>query len=114
MDDGGALNTGSGRELGCLMLEPSSQRLPAPIAAWPTVDEDRFHASVSTARASVAMGSDVHHYTETGGSGLLDESRLTERIVERCLETEARIIPVESAAAQDLAEANGIGGLLRW
>jgi hypothetical protein len=60
MDDGSALNTGSGRELGCLMLEPSSQRVPASIAAWPTVDEDRVHASVSTARASVAMGSDVH------------------------------------------------------
>lgn len=60
MDDRSSLNTGSGRERGCLMLEPSSQRVPAPIAAWPTVDEDRVHASVSMARASVAMGRDVH------------------------------------------------------
>ena len=42
------------------------------------------------------------------------EPRLTERIVERCLETGARIAPANGAAAAHLADANGIAALLRW
>jgi hypothetical protein len=45
---------------------------------------------------------------------LMREPRLTERIVERCLETGARITPVEGASASALADADGIGALLRW
>ena len=42
------------------------------------------------------------------------EPRLTERIVERCLETGAEITPVEGAASSILADAGGIAALLRW
>ena len=42
------------------------------------------------------------------------EPRLTERIVERCLETGAEITPVEGAASTILADAGGIAALLRW
>jgi Bacterial archaeo-eukaryotic release factor family 10 len=48
-------------------------------------------------------------------SGALEhEPRLTERIVERCLATGARVTPVEGASADVLAEAGGIAALLRW
>ena len=39
---------------------------------------------------------------------------LTERIVERCLETGAEITAVEGAASTILADAGGIAALLRW
>jgi hypothetical protein len=42
------------------------------------------------------------------------DERLTERIVERALETGARVTPVEGAATDGLAEASGIAALLRW
>jgi Bacterial archaeo-eukaryotic release factor family 10 len=42
------------------------------------------------------------------------EPRLTERLVERALETGARVTPVEGAARAALAEAAGIAALLRW
>jgi hypothetical protein len=42
------------------------------------------------------------------------EPRLTERLVERALETGARVSPVEGAARGALAEADGIAALLRW
>lgn len=42
------------------------------------------------------------------------ESRLTERLVERALDTGALITPIEGAAASDLADAAGIAALLRW
>jgi hypothetical protein len=45
---------------------------------------------------------------------VVDESRLTERIVERCLRTSARITPLEATAAATLADAGGIAALLRW
>lgn len=42
------------------------------------------------------------------------EPRLTERIVERALATQAAISPVEGAAEGALAESSGIAALLRW
>jgi hypothetical protein len=41
------------------------------------------------------------------------ESRLTERIVERCLLTAARVTPLDAAAADALADSDGIAALLR-
>ncbi len=49
-----------------------------------------------------------------GGSRQSSEPRLTERLVERALESGARITPVEGAAGAALAEAAGIAALLRW
>lgn len=40
--------------------------------------------------------------------------RLTERIVERALETGARVTPVEGAASDALTSASGIAAILRW
>jgi hypothetical protein len=40
--------------------------------------------------------------------------RITERIVERALETGARVSPVEGAATNGLADAGGIAAVLRW
>jgi hypothetical protein len=45
---------------------------------------------------------------------MVEESRLTERIVERCLRTAARITPLDAIAAATLADAGGIAALLRW
>jgi hypothetical protein len=46
--------------------------------------------------------------------GVVEEPRLTERIVERCLQTGARITPVSGAAAAMLADTGGIAARLRW
>jgi hypothetical protein len=45
---------------------------------------------------------------------LAREPRLTERLVERALETGARVSPVEGAASGPLEDAEGIAALLRW
>lgn len=42
------------------------------------------------------------------------EPRLTERMVERALETGARISPVEGAADGELTDAAGVAAVLRW
>ncbi len=42
------------------------------------------------------------------------EPRLTERLVERALNTGASITPIEGAARGELADAAGIAALLRW
>jgi hypothetical protein len=42
------------------------------------------------------------------------DERLTERLVERALETGARVTPVEGAAGDGLRDASGIAALLRW
>jgi Bacterial archaeo-eukaryotic release factor family 10 len=42
------------------------------------------------------------------------EPRLTERIVERALDTGARLTPIGGAASNVLRDAGGIGALLRW
>jgi hypothetical protein len=42
------------------------------------------------------------------------EPRLTERLVERALQTAARVSPIEGAAEGTLRDAAGIGALLRW
>jgi hypothetical protein len=42
------------------------------------------------------------------------EPRLTERLVEQALDTGARVSPVEGAARDVLADAEGIAALLRW
>ena len=59
-------------------------------------------------------GSLYAHDETTLACGLTAEVRLTERIVERALETGARLTPVEGAARDGLAEASGIAALLRW
>jgi hypothetical protein len=45
---------------------------------------------------------------------VVHEPRLTERIVDRCLGIDARVLPVEGAAGDILSEAGGIAALLRW
>jgi hypothetical protein len=42
------------------------------------------------------------------------EPRMTERMVERCLETGARITPVTGAASALLTDAGGVAARLRW
>jgi hypothetical protein len=49
-----------------------------------------------------------------GGGAVTPEPRLTERLVERALETGARVTPVEGAAQAALSEAEGVAALLRW
>ncbi|HET9877254.1 MAG TPA: hypothetical protein VFQ37_16085 [Mycobacterium sp.] len=48
-----------------------------------------------------------------GRPGTVDP-RFTERLVERALQTGARISPVEGATRAELSDAAGIGALLRW
>ena len=47
-------------------------------------------------------------------AGVVEEPRLTERMVERCLQTGARITPVSGAAAAMLADTGGVAARLRW
>jgi hypothetical protein len=65
-----------------------------------------------------AMDADGWLYGESespaGGVATLAEPRLTERLVERSLDTAARVTPVAGAAAGPLADADGIAALLRW
>ena len=65
-----------------------------------------------------SVGADGHLYageeSRAGGSPATPEPRLTERLVERALETGARVRPVEGAAAGVLQDAKGIAALLRW
>jgi Bacterial archaeo-eukaryotic release factor family 10 len=48
------------------------------------------------------------------GKPLTAEPRLTERIVERCLATGARVTPVTGPAVEMLADMGGIAARLRW
>lgn len=65
-----------------------------------------------------SVGSDGRlHAEDESGPGEdppVAEPRLTERLVERALETGARVTPLEGAASADLGEAGGIVALLRW
>jgi peptide subunit release factor 1 (eRF1) len=49
-----------------------------------------------------------------GGQQTKPEPRLTERLVERALDTGALVTPIQGAAAGALADAAGIAALLRW
>jgi hypothetical protein len=49
-----------------------------------------------------------------GGRARPVDSRLTERLVDRALNTSARISPIEGAAQGPLRDADGIAALLRW
>jgi hypothetical protein len=65
---------------------------------------------------SVASTGDLFAGDEVAGAAeaVAAEPRLTERLVERALETGARVSPVEGAADGVLQEAAGIAALLRW
>jgi hypothetical protein len=66
-------------------------------------------------RGSVGHDGSLYADGETALSiGSIADERLTERIVERALETGARVTPVEGAAGDGLAEASGIAAVLRW
>lgn len=66
-------------------------------------------------RGSVGHDGSLYADGETAPSiGSTADERLTERIVERALETGARVTPVEGAATDGLAEASGIAAVLRW
>jgi hypothetical protein len=71
--------------------------------------EVRYEGEVDADGAMYATGE-----IPPGASGLADEPRLTERLVERALATDARVTPIEGAAGGALADAGGIAALLRW
>jgi hypothetical protein len=62
---------------------------------------------------AVAADGSLFGWSE-GASTALAEPRLTERIVERALDTGARLTPVDGAACEVLSESDGIAALLRW
>jgi hypothetical protein len=68
----------------------------------------RYRGSVGPDGSLYAEDETVPAYDST------PDERLTERIVERALETRARVTPVEGASADALAEAMGIAAVLRW
>jgi hypothetical protein len=62
-----------------------------------------------------ALDSDYRlHAVADAHNAITQEPRLTERMVERCLRTAARVTPLEAGAAGSLADAEGIAALLRW
>jgi hypothetical protein len=68
----------------------------------------RYRGSVGHDGSLYAEGETTLTYAPTV------DLRLTERIVERALETGARVTPVEGAGRDGLAEAAGIAAVLRW
>jgi hypothetical protein len=68
----------------------------------------RYQGSVGHDGSLYAEGETTLTYASTA------DLRLTERIVERALETGARVTPAEEAARDSLAEAAGIAAVLRW
>lgn len=69
----------------------------------------------SARRYTGAIGPDGSLFSEGEQLGLGKvEPRLLERIVERALHTGARVTPLDGNAAGRLADADGIGALLRW
>jgi Bacterial archaeo-eukaryotic release factor family 10 len=66
-------------------------------------------------QGSIGSHGTLHAGDEHAGEApTTPEPRLTERLVERALDTGARVTPVEGAAGAALAEAEGIAALLRW
>lgn len=66
-------------------------------------------------QGSVAADGMLHADVESPrNAATVPEPRLTERLVERALETGARVTPVEGAARSALGEAGGIAARLRW
>lgn len=66
-------------------------------------------------RGSVGEDGSLYAQDETAPThASTTEERLTERLVERALETGARVTPAEGAATNGLADAMGIAALLRW
>jgi riboflavin biosynthesis pyrimidine reductase len=71
--------------------------------------EIRYEGGVDADGRLLAAGE-----SSPGGASPTPDTRLTERLVERALETGARVTPVEGASRAALAEAEGIAALLRW
>jgi hypothetical protein len=85
--------------------------LASPTCWWP-LNEARVEHLIHDPEVHYveALGADdlLLPSPEAVGVGI-EESRLTERIVERCLRTSARITPLEARATAALADASGIG-----
>jgi hypothetical protein len=68
----------------------------------------------SARRYTGGIGPDGSLFADGERLGLgTEEPRLLERIVERALDTGARVAPLEGPAARRLADADGIAALLR-
>jgi hypothetical protein len=66
-------------------------------------------------RYAGAIGDDGYLFAWTEAAGpVVAEPRLTERIVERALDTGARLTPIAGVGAGVLRDADGIAALLRW
>ena len=69
----------------------------------------------SARRYTGGIGPDGSLFADGERLGLgTEEPRLLERIVERALDTGARVTPLDGSAADRLADADGIAALLRW
>jgi hypothetical protein len=69
----------------------------------------------SARRYTGGIGPDGSLFADGERLGLgTEEPRLLERIVERALDTGARVTPLDGPAASRLADADGIAALLRW
>jgi len=69
----------------------------------------------SARRYTGGIGPDGSLFADAERLGLgTEEPRLLERIVERALDTGARVTPLDGLAADRLADADGIAALLRW
>lgn len=100
----------AGSGIGALGLSEVAAALNSGRVAHLVYDpEVRYVGTVGTGGALYA-GEEVGPDGQPGSP----DSRLTERLVERALETRARVSPVEGAAEGALSDAAGIAALLRW
>jgi hypothetical protein len=96
---------GAGR--GALGLSEVASALNEARAGHVVYDPDVRYSGAVAADGSLIAWSE-------GTSTAVAEPRLTERIVERALDTGARLTPVEGAASNLLRHAGGIAAVLRW
>jgi Bacterial archaeo-eukaryotic release factor family 10 len=81
------------------------------------LNEERVEQVIydSARRYTGGIGPDGSLFADGERLGLgTEEPRLLERIVERALDTGARMTPLDGPAASRLADADGIAALLRW
>ena len=96
-----------GAGLGALGLSEVASALNEARAGHVVYDPDVRYTGGVAADGSLVGWSE-------GASTAVAEPRLTERIVERALDTGARLTPIEGAASDVLRDAGGIAALLRW
>ena len=97
---------------GTLGLRDTLNALNDARVAHLVIDEARELVGASAPDGRLSLAGEPPLGVEA--ADLRDEPRLTERMIERALETSARVTPVSGPAAEVLAEHEGVASVTRW